>query len=361
MMTSKIQTVAVAMSGGVDSSLAAALLVKKGYRVIGLTMRLFCYDGINNEKNCCSLKSIEAARQAAQRFGFPHYVMDCEPEFKASVVDYFIEQYRQGRTPNPCVACNQKIKFGLLLNKAKGLGCELMATGHYARIKTIKGQPALAKGKDSKKDQSYFLWTLTREQLISSLFPLGGLDKQRVRELATDYGLESAQRPESQEICFIPKGKYSDFMKKEIGSRPGPIGNRQGQILGQHQGIANYTIGQRGGLRIALGRPQYVVSIDSAQNKITVGEDADLMTNRLLATDVNWITNQPKRVVKAVVKIRRQHAGAEAVVIALDGHRAEVSFKNPQRAVTPGQSAVFYKGDLVLGGGVIESNNSQWH
>ena len=354
MKTPKIQTVAVAMSGGVDSSLAAALLAKKGYRVIGLTMRLFCYDGIDNEKNCCSLKSIEAARQAAERFGFPHYVINCEPEFKASVMDYFIEQYRQGRTPNPCVACNQKIKFGLLLDKAKSLGCDLMATGHYARIRTIKGQPTLAMGKDPKKDQSYFLWTLNKEQLSSSLFPLGGLTKQRVRELASGYGLKSAQRPESQEICFIPEGKYSDFMKKAIGSRPGPIVNQQGQVLGQHQGIASYTIGQRGGLGIALGRPQYVVSIDAAANRITVGEDSELMTGKLLATDVNWIAGKPQRAVKAVVKIRHQHAGAEAVVKPLDGQRAEVVFKNPQRAVTPGQSAVFYQGDLVLGGGVLE-------
>lgn len=353
MKTPENKTVAVAMSGGVDSSLAAALLAKKGCRVIGLTMRLFCYEGIDNEKNCCSLKSIEAARQAAQRFGFPHYVVDCEPEFKSSVIDYFIEQYRQGRTPNPCVACNQKIKFGLLLNKAKGLGCDLMATGHYARIKTIKGQPVLARGKDAKKDQSYFLWTLSREQLGSVIFPLGGLDKQKVRELAAGYGLESAQRPESQEICFIPGGKYSEFMKKAIGSRPGPIVNQQGKVLGQHQGIANYTIGQRGGLGIALGRPQYVLSIDAAQNRITVGEDVELMTGRLLASDVNWIAERPKKAVKAMVKIRHQHTGAEAVVNPLDGNRAEVTFKNQQRAVTPGQSVVFYKGDLVLGGGVI--------
>lgn len=347
------KTVGVAMSGGVDSSLAAALLVKKGYRVIGLTMRLFCYEGIDNEKNCCSLKSIEAARQAAQRFGFPHYVVYCEPEFKSSVIDYFVEQYRQGRTPNPCVACNQKIKFGLLLNKAKSLGCDLMATGHYARIRTIKGQPMLARGKDAKKDQSYFLWTLNREQLGSVIFPLGGLDKQKVRELALSYGLESAKRPESQEICFIPEGKYSEFMKKAIGLKPGQIVNQQGQVLGQHQGIANYTIGQRGGLGIALGRPQYVISIDAAQNRITVGEDAELMTGRLLASDVNWIADRPKKAVKAMVKIRHQHAGAEAEIKALDGQRAEVVFKNQQRAVTPGQSVVFYKGDLVLGGGVI--------
>jgi tRNA-specific 2-thiouridylase len=347
------KTVAVAMSGGVDSSLAAALLAKKGYRVIGLTMRLFCYEGIDNEKNCCSLKSIEAARQTAQRFGFPHYVVDCEPEFKSSVIDYFIEQYRQGRTPNPCVACNQKIKFGLLLDKAKGLGCDLIATGHYARIKKIQGQPVLARGKDLKKDQSYFLWTLNRQQLGSVIFPLGGLDKQKVRELATGYGLESAKRPESQEICFIPEGKYSEFMKKAIGSKPGPIVNNQGKVLGQHQGIANYTIGQRGGLGIALGRPQYVVSIDAALNKITVGEDTELMTGKLLASDVNWIVPRPKKAVKAVVKIRHQHAGAEAEIKALEGQRAEVVFKNPQRAVTTGQSVVFYRGDLVLGGGVI--------
>jgi len=354
MKMSKNKTVAVAMSGGVDSSLAAALLAKKGYRVIGLTMRLFCYEGIDNEKNCCSLKSIEAARQAAQRFDFPHYVVDCEPEFKSSVIDYFTEQYRQGRTPNPCVVCNQKIKFGLLLNQAKSLGCGLMATGHYARIKTIKGHPVLARGKDAKKDQSYFLWTLNREQLGSVIFPLGGLDKQKVRELAVGYGLESAKRPESQEICFIPEGKYSEFMKKEIGSKPGPIVNQQGQVLGQHLGVANYTIGQRGGLGIALGKPQYVVSIDAALNKITVGDDKELMTGKLLASDVNWIVPRPQRTIKALVKIRHQHAGAEAEIKALDGQRAEVVFKNPQRAVTPGQSVVFYRGDLVLGGGVIE-------
>lgn len=346
--------VAVAMSGGVDSSVAAALLVRRGFRVIGLTMKLFCYAGADRAKSCCSLDAIDAARQSAERLDIPHYVVDCQREFSRQVVDRFVAEYAAGRTPNPCVACNAAIKFGLLLDKARALGCECLATGHYARIVKRRGVAVLARGLDGKKDQSYFLWPLSRGTLAHVLFPLGGLTKPQVREQARRSGMVSAGRPESQEICFVQHGSYTDFLAERVKPDPGDIVDVAGKVLGRHQGIIRYTIGQREGLGIALGRPQYVLRIDAQRNRIIVGDDQLLRSTECMVSEVNWILPKPQRAVKAVVKIRHQHQGAQAAVRPLSGDRAAITFDEPQRAIAPGQSAVFYRGDLVLGGGIIE-------
>lgn len=347
-------TVAVAMSGGVDSSVAAALLARRGLGVIGLTMRLFCYAGADRARSCCSLDSIDAARQAARALGIPHYVVDCQREFSRAVVDRFVAEYAAGRTPNPCVACNAMIKFGLLLDKARALGCDCLATGHYARVVKRRGVSVLAKGLDERKDQSYFLWPLTDRQLCHVLFPLGDLTKTQVRERARALGLASAERPESQEICFVQRGSYADFLARRVKPVPGDIVDLDGHVLGRHKGIIHYTIGQREGLGIALGRPLYVLKIDAATHRIIVGDDRLLRTRECTVTDVNWLRFRPQRAVRALVKIRHQHAGAAALVKPLPGDRAQITFDEPQRAVTPGQSAVFYRGPLVIGGGIID-------
>lgn len=347
--------VAVAMSGGVDSSVSAALLVAQGFTVVGLTMKLFCYADNDRSKSCCSLESIAAARQAADTLGMAHFVIDCEKQFARDVVDCFVSEYRNGRTPNPCVTCNQHIKFGLLLDKARAFGCDYLATGHYARIRTYRGRPVLARGSDAKKDQSYFLWALSRKQLAQIIFPLGGLTKPQVRGIARSHGFISADRPESQELCFVQHGTYADFLKERIKPIPGDIVDTDGNVLGRHKGIIHYTVGQREGLGIALGRPQYVLRIDAAENRIVVGDDHLLRISDCTVSNVNWILPMPSRAVKARVKIRHQHKGAAAVIKPLSDSTANIAFDQPQRAVTPGQSAVFYKGELVLGGGIIEA------
>ncbi len=347
-----IHTVAVAMSGGVDSSLAAALLVEKGFRVIGLTMRLFDQSGAGCDRSRCQLDPVDSARQAADRLGIQHYVVDCRRVFQEKVVDYFVSEYQKGRTPNPCVECNRHVKFGALLDKALTLGCTGLATGHYAKIVSRKGRPALAMGADKGKDQSYFLWPLGERQLGHVIFPLGSMTKDRVRDKAKAYGLTAAGRPESQEICFV-KGSYVEFLKGHFPLESGDIVDEEGKVLGRHRGIANYTIGQREGLGIAAGYPLYVLGIDTKRNRIVVGDDHKLRAAGCLVGGVNWILSKPMRPVRCRVRIRHRHTAAPATVIALSINRAEVSFDTPQRAVTPGQSAVFYQGDLVLGGGVI--------
>lgn len=342
------------MSGGVDSSVAAALLVKKGFRVMGLTMKLFSSSEDHSSNNCCADEAIESAERAASKLGIEHRIIDCRNEFNEMVIGNFLREYANGRTPNPCVVCNKSIKFGLLMDKAMALGCSHLATGHYARISQRRGRYVLTKAKDKQKDQSYFLWMLSQEQLESIAFPLGHYEKQQIRKMAVSFGLEAANKPESQEICFIPQGHYSQYLKNNINVPAGDIVDLNGKILGRHRGISSYTIGQREGLGVALGKPQYVIDIDASKNRVIVGDDQLLYKTTLNVTGVNWFIKLPSRQIKALIKIRNQHKGSPALIKPFDGKKAQVAFLEKQRAITPGQSAVFYQGDLVLGGGLIK-------
>lgn len=344
-MRGQTPPLAVAMSGGVDSSVAAALLVERGFRVIGMTLKLFSSSGAE--------EAVEKARQSARTLGIDHRVVDGRREFERLVIQPFIEEYRRGRTPNPCVECNRRVKFGLLMAQSRKLGCRRMATGHYVRLGRRRGRLALLRARDLAKDQSYFLWSLSQQQLGAAWFPLGGYSKNQVREMAASWGLPAAGQAESQEACFIPGGRTADFLRERLECKPGPIRDLDGRVLGHHRGFCLYTIGQRQGLGIALGSPRYVVAIGPKDNTLTVGRNQDLLKGRVMADGVNWMAAVPRRTVRAVVKIRHQHQGAEALVRPTGRSSVEVVFKEPQRAVTPGQSAVFYRGDLVLGGAVI--------
>lgn len=365
------KTVAVAMSGGVDSSVAAALLKAQGYEVVGLTMRLFCYGEKNlTEKSCCSLKAIADAREVCERIGAAHYVVDCEGVFDKAVIRRFVESYLNGLTPNPCVDCNSYIKFGYLLEKARKLGARFLATGHYVRLLRQENSlpqemPLLARGLDPDKDQSYFLWGIPRHSLSSLLFPLGELRKAEVRKIARKYGLAVSHKTESQEVCFVESSSVEEFIRNyrdleesselaHPNTQPGPLVDRQGRKLGIHRGSAFYTIGQRKGLGVALGRPTYVTSIDPSTNTVMVGENADLMTDRLEASGANYLIGPPKRPFEARVKVRYRHTAVPAIVTPEPENRVAVRMERPQRAVTPGQSVVFYDGEIVLGGAVIE-------
>ena len=354
-MTKK-KRVAVAMSGGVDSSLAAALLLDGGYDVIGLTMRL---------RQTCSEDGsppipgpVEAAKEAAAFLKIPHFVADFRRSFESRVVGYFCEEYGRGRTPNPCVLCNRLVKFGLLWRKAAALGADFLATGHYARVERVRGthRLALKKGRDRAKDQSYFLFLLGQDDLSRVVFPLGGLTKSTVRKMAGAMGLPASGREESQEICFVPGDDYPGFLEPRIPEafKPGLILGPDGKILGTHRGIARYTVGQRRGLGIAAPRPFYVLAVDASRNVVIVGPDEALGRTRLAARDVNWISGAaPERPVRCRVRIRYRHPEAPAVVIPERGGQAVVQFRDAQRAVAPGQAVVFYRGDEVLGGGTI--------
>ena len=359
--------VVVAMSGGVDSSTAAAILKAEGYEVIGLTMHLWdqTQDGKGNFGRCCSPEDIYDARRVADQIGIPHYVINLRKAFESEVVDYFVEEYLRGRTPNPCVRCNERIKFGLLLRKAEELGAQALATGHYARIgfssPEKKNEPRryfLRRGRDRNKDQSYFLFSMTQEQLSKVFFPLGEKSKAEVRQRALGLGLRVARKPESQEVCFVPDDDYRSFVETRKGreiSKPGEIVNRQGQVLGLHRGLHSYTIGQRRGLGIAAPHPHYVLELDIERNRVVAGTKEELVANGLVAGRVNWISS-PKLEgeAEALVQIRSRHPAAPAVVSPLKEGRVRVEFKIPQGSVTPGQAAVFYQGDEVLGGGWIE-------
>ncbi len=349
--------VIAAMSGGVDSSLAAQLLLEKGYQVIGVTMRLMPFGG---ESSCCGLEAVEEAKRVADRLGIPHYILDFKEEFEKEVVEYFCREYSIGRTPNPCIICNQKLKFGKLLEKAKELGAEYVASGHYAQLTYEGGGYRLRKGRDKTKDQSYVLFNLTQGQLKHILMPLGGLEKKEVRRRARELGLRVHERPDSQEICFIPDGHYSDFLTERIPEvmRPGPIEDRKGKILGQHRGIHSFTIGQRRGLGIVTGEPLYVIAIDSDKNTVVVGSREDLYGRELIATEISWITREKSDgPMEVKAKLRYRHPGSEATVLPLSGRKAKVIFRLPQKAITPGQAVVFYQGEEVIGGGWIKASN----
>ena len=336
------------MSGGEDSSLAAALLKEEGCDVLGITIHH--YDG--NE-------SLESAEQAAQNLKIPWDVLNFTKEFKSIVIEYFCNEYLAGRTPNPCVICNLKIKFGLLLEKAKSLGADYLATGHYAINECAQKSKKflLKRGVDESKDQSYFLYRLNQDVLPYILFPLGKFKKNQTRELAKKYGLKNYKKAESQEICFIQDDNYRKFLTQHIKDtiKPGKFIDKEGKILGDHQGIPFYTIGQRKGLGVSLNKRMYVTEINSRQNVITLGDDKDLYRDKLFVKDLSFISgNKLSNSIKAEVKIRYNSKKSPAIISAHSEDKVLINFENPQRAITPGQSAVFYQGDVVVGGGIIE-------
>ena len=356
--------VVVAMSGGVDSSVTAALLQEQGYDVVGVTMNLYSlpqeYCRSENLRSCCGWKATEDAHRVAVSLGISQYVVDLKKPFEQSVITDFCEQYAQGRTPNPCVRCNQHIKFNALLKKAKAFEADYIATGHHARVEydDQKKRYLLKKGQDREKDQSYFLYALTQEQLSRTLMPVGHFTKREVRRKAQALGLPVAQRPESQEICFIPDNDYAGFLQSRIPEafRPGPIVDSESRTLARHKGILHYTIGQRRGMGISAAHPLYVLSIRSDANTIVVGPEEKLYEKTLQASRLNFISlARITKPLKIKARIRYKHREAKALVTPLNVDKIRVEFEKPQRAITPGQSVVLYDGDTVVGGGIIDT------
>ncbi len=360
----KRRKVAVAMSGGVDSSVAAALLVAAGWDVVGLTMKLArlpaeaCLS--DKLRSCCGFRAAEDAARVASALGIPHHLVDFHAAFERRVIAPFLREYARGRTPNPCILCNRSVKFDLLLDYARELGAEALATGHYARVARDgpRGEWRLLKGRDRVKDQSYFLYATTQAKLARTLMPVGGLTKREVREKARALGLPTADKTESQEICFVPDDDYAAFLRaRRPGAfMPGPITDLEGRILGQHTGLPGFTIGQRRGMGVSAPRPLYVIGLDPATNTVLAGPDEALFQPSLLAARVRSISRRPPEApFRAGVRVRYRHPEAAATVFPLPGGRARVEFDAPQRAIAPGQAVVFYDGDAVLGGGVIEA------
>jgi tRNA-specific 2-thiouridylase len=363
--------VAVAMSGGVDSSTVAALLLQRGRPVVGLTMQLWNQRRLPQlqgdgpaQHRCCSLDDVYDAKRVARHLHFPHYVVNFEEQFEEQVVRPFVEQYLSGRTPIACTNCNTDVKFEPLLRMARQIGAERLATGHYARIRhdAATGRYQLLRARDDSKDQSYFLWGLTQEQLSRSEFPLGELCKEQVRALARGVNLPVAEKPESMELCFVPNGNYVQFIHayaSEIGrpveDREGDIVTRDDQVIGRHKGVHHYTIGQRKGLGYGTGKAVYVLALDTENNRVIVGEDDELRATEFEIENVNWVSVvEPSRPLRARVKIRHQHSPAAALVEARPHAGAKIRFDEPQRAITPGQAAAIYDGEVVVGGGWIK-------
>ncbi len=353
------QRVVVGMSGGVDSSVAAWLLKEQGWEVIGVTMKLWPQDCMTRaEDKCCGPQAIADARSVAHTLGVPHYVIDEAVPFERLVIDYFAEEYKAGRTPNPCVMCNEKLKFGNLWDKATALGAAYIATGHYASVEHAapgtQGAPILRKGLDAKKDQSYFLFSLRREQLSRALFPLGSLTKEEIRAIARNLGLKVADKEDSQEICFVPGKDYKAFLRDRGETfQPGGFYDMQGNHLGPHEGIELFTIGQRKGLPGGGGTPRYVIDIDAASGRVILGSEEDLLCEEFTVNRVNWHGEAPAEPRKILVKVRHGHTGDLALLTAGENETAVIRPLKPLRAVTPGQAAVFYDGDQVVGGGWI--------
>ncbi len=364
--------IAVAMSGGVDSSAAAAILKQQGHELLGFTMQLWNQRrGISVDENgeplpsrCCSLDDVYDARRVAEELGFPFYVLNLEKEFERDVVQPFVTSYLHGETPIPCVACNSRLKFASLDRLATSLGCEKVATGHYARVEfdEAANRYRLLRGRDPQKDQSYFLWELTQDQLSRALFPLGELSKSVARQAARDNQLAVAEKKESQEICFVPDGDYAGFIDRYLAAErqldrapgAGQIVSAAGDVIGEHTGIHRYTIGQRRGIGIAGAEPLYVLGIDAPNNRIVVGNQEDLLSDEFTAAGVNWIPlDSPAEPVRAEVRVRYRHKAATAMITPLPSDRVRIKFDEPQRAITPGQATVFYRGDEVVGGGWI--------
>ena len=350
--------IVVAMSGGVDSSVAAALLAEQGHDVIGFSMQLYDQRGGESFGSCCTLDDLYDARRVAGAVGFPHYILNFEERFRETVVSNFVREYAAGRTPLPCAHCNSDLKFSMLLDRARALGAEQVATGHYARVEQgAGGRWLLKRSADPDKDQSYFLFSLTQDQLARALFPVGALTKPEVRDHARRLGLTVADKPDSQEICFVPDGDYASFVaaREPQVARAGPIVNQRGETLAQHGGVHRFTVGQRKGLGVSAPAPLYVLKIEAESGTVTVGPRAALDQVTLTASGVNWIAIEPGAAWHSVAaQIRHRHRPAPGRVRALGHGRAEFAFDAPQPAITPGQAVVFYDGDVVVGGGWIE-------
>ena len=350
--------VVVAMSGGVDSSVAAALLVDQGYEVIGMMMRLWSEPGMEAHNRCCTPDAMALARRVAARLDIPFYAVDARQVFHDSVVKFFIDGYTQGVTPNPCLVCNRHIRWEFLLNRALALDADYMATGHYTRLRRGEdGEVEILRAVDAGKDQSYVLHVLGQEQLRHALFPVGDYTKPRIREMAREFDLPVADRADSQDLCFLGNGDYREFLARNVPqvAAAGPILTRDGQILGEHQGLAFYTIGQRKGLGIAAPHPLYVLDKDAGRNALVVGQKEELGRQELVTQGTNWVSGEPPEgTFRALVKIRYKAADAWATVTPLEDGRVQVRFDHAMRDITPGQAAVFYDGEVLAGGGVIE-------
>ena len=363
MMQSK--KVVIAMSGGVDSSVAAALLKEQGYDVIGMMLRLWSEPGSETHNRCCTPSDMMLARRVAAQLEIPFYAIDAKDIFFKTVVNYFISGYAQGTTPNPCLICNRRVRWEFLLNRALAFGADYLATGHYARVRTFdashqskeSGSFELLRAIDENKDQSYVLHILNQEQLANAIFPLGEFTKHQVRKMAIDFGLPVAKRPDSQDLCFLGNGDYRDFLLRNAPevAKPGSITTLAGKQLGQHQGLAFYTIGQRKGLGISAACPLYVIGKDIKNNCLLVGPKEQLGEDELTTSIVNWISGQtPKKPLHASIKIRYKAQEVNGIITPLDGGGSNIKFKEPLRDVTPGQAAVFYHGEVCLGGGIIK-------
>lgn len=353
--------VVVGMSGGVDSSVAAYLLKKQGYDVIGVTMQIWQdEDHIQTEENggCCGLSAVDDARQVAEKLEIPYYVMNFKKEFKDKVINYFVEEYLQGKTPNPCIACNRYVKWESLLQRSIEIGADYIATGHYARIEQLEnGRYVIRNSVTANKDQTYALYNLTQEQLKRTLMPIGGYTKDEIRQIAEEIGLLIANKPDSQEICFVPDNDYAGFIDKEASGRVPGVGKfvkKDGTILGEHKGITHYTIGQRKGLNLALGHPVFVTEIRPETNEVVIGENEEVFTTYIRCNHLNFMAiadlNEPRRV---LAKVRYSHRGSYCTIEKEGDDRLICSFEEPVRASTPGQAIVFYENDYVLGGGTI--------
>lgn len=354
------KTVVVGLSGGVDSSVAAYLLKEQGYDVIGVTMQIWQEeDSCTVEENggCCGLSAVEDARRVAQKLDIPYYVMNFRKEFQKQVIDYFTREYLEGRTPNPCIACNRYVKWESLLKRSLEIGADYIATGHYARVEQLpNGRYAIRNSVTAKKDQTYALYNLTQEQLARTLMPVGAYTKDEIRKIAEKAGLPVAHKKDSQEICFVPDNDYAGFIKNSTGKTI-PKGNfvlADGKVIGEHQGIIHYTIGQRKGLNLSMGHPVFVTKIRPDSNEVVIGENEDLFVNTLICDRVNFMAMEGlDGEVRLKAKIRYNHPGAECVISPVEDGKVRVTFDQPQRAITPGQAVVFYQGEYVAGGGII--------